>query len=334
MQFRKLALAAAAMGGAAIVVAGCSSSNEPSPFENTVSATAALGALAGATCVLDLLPASDGFTPSAVTGPDGVARFSPAILESGPFQLTCSGGEYYNEATGAMVSFQNKQLRSIVTQRESAGPLGVAVTTATDLMVAALADPLTEADAALIVDAMTEVAIALGFPNLNLMLPPQVVNADNRAITNGAAPGLYAVLLAGLAQLADDIGLTPDELGAKLREDVVAGQPVGTSLIGTGGITSAADFLVQLDAAVNAIAAEILSPSIQANVIAQIAQQQGAASQAPGRGIITPMNPDPTPTPTPTGTPTPTATPTVTPTPPTGGTGGTGGSGGGGGGTP
>jgi len=308
MQFRKLALAAAAMGGVAIVVAGCSSSNEPSPFENTVSVTAALGALAGATCVLDLIPASDGFTPSAVTGPDGVARFSAAILEDGPFKVTCSGGEYYDEATETMVSFQNKQLRSIVTQRESAGPLGVAVTTATDLVVAALGEPLTEVDADLIFDAVTEVAMALGFPNLNLMLPPQVVNADNRAITNGAAPGQYAVLLAGLAQLAEDTGLTPDELGAKLREDVVAGQPVGTSLIGTGGTTSAADFLDKLDAAANAIAAEILSPSIRANVIAQIAQQQGAASQAPGRGIITPMNPDPTPT----------------PTPPTGGAGGSG----------
>ena len=333
MQFRKLALAAAAMGGAAVVVAGCSSSDEPSPFVNTVSATAALGALSGSTCVLDLVPASGGFTPSAVTGADGVVRFSPAILEPGPFQLTCSGGAYYNEATGATVSFENKQLRSIVTPRESPGPLGVAVTTATDLVVASLSDPLTEADADLILDAVTEVAIALGFPNLNLMLPPQVVNADNRAITNGAAPGLYAVLLAGLAQLAEDIGLTPDELGAELRSDVIAGQPIGTSLIGTGGITSAADFLVKLDAAVNAIAAEILSPSVQANVIAQIAQQQGAASQAPGRGIITPMNPDPTPTPT--GSPTPTPTPSIPPTPPpTGGTGGTGGSGGGGGGTP
>ncbi|MBU0789126.1 MAG: hypothetical protein KKC55_01360, partial [Gammaproteobacteria bacterium] len=316
MQFRKFAAAAGVIGGVAALAVGCSSSDSRSPFEEggTVTATAALGALSGATCVLNRLPVEDLVLGTVTTDVDGIASFG-LIGSNGPFLLTCSGGNYYDEATATSMAFGGS-IRSVVLPRQPFTPLNIGVTTATELVVAALeGNPPGTINLGFVANALLEVARALGLPNLNLLTPPEVVNQGNPLISGTDARGLHALILAGFSQLASELDLTTAELGALLADDVAAGQPIGTSLIGLGSpaISSAADFLVRFDAAVLAIIDIIVEPGIRDEIRANVIAQQ-AVAQSPGRGFVNPQNPEATPTPTPTPTITPTATPTVTPT--------------------
>ena len=200
MQFRKLAVAAGVISGVSALAVGCSSSDSRSPFEDggAVTATAALGALSGANCVLNRLPVEDLVLGTVTTDDDGVANFG-IIDSNGPFLLTCSGGSYYDEATDSTVDFEGS-IRSVVLPRQPFTPLNVGVTTATELVVAALeGNPPGPINLGFVANALLEVARALGVPNLNLLTPPEVVNEDDPLISGTDARGLHALILAGFS---------------------------------------------------------------------------------------------------------------------------------------
>ncbi|WP_373090692.1 hypothetical protein [Zhongshania sp.] len=229
----RLTMFAASMVAAGALT-GCFDDKSADPASPAVatefSTTAAYGALVGADCVVNgtVTAALDTYTTDA----DGVGSIS-AVIGAGeyPLIISCTGGNYYNEASEATEA-NDETLKSII---PSAGALtdaggSVAVTTLTS-MAAALYEslPAAQRNSSTANQALTNVikALAPGLGNgdgLDLLRAPTVVKSSASTVANNDA-GYYASILAGLAKAGAGLtpALSPSKLAAKLAAETVTG---------------------------------------------------------------------------------------------------------------
>jgi len=202
------------------------SSASPTEF----SATAAYGALVGATCVVNgtVTAALDSYTTDA----DGVGAISATIgAAEYPLIISCTGGTLYNEAT-ELTEANDETLKSIVPTAGALTDAGgnIAVTTLTS-MAAALYEslPAAQRNSSTANQSLTNVikALAPGLGNgdgLDLLRAPSVVKSSTSTVGNNDA-GYYASILAGLAKAGAALNppLSPAKLAAKLATETAAG---------------------------------------------------------------------------------------------------------------
>lgn len=200
----------------------------------------AKGAVSGATCTVSdpvngIAYETD---PSLVTtDTSGVATFGiiGTIEPESVILVSCSGGTYFDEASGVTVDVPaGETIDSVVPSTDVAtGTAAVAVTPLTDIaaeQVLALLEAGVPVDATTADDANAEVAALFGIDDITA--PPTVVNST--APTELGASGdltdadAYAVALAALSYAAAELGTDPFSLTAAIAEDASDGTVDGT----------------------------------------------------------------------------------------------------------
>lgn len=212
---------------AALALAGCGGDSSSNKTKLDYEATVAHGAVVGASC--DLFDADGDLVASGfTTDENGQVDISASVNKKKfPVTMTCSGGTYYNEATG-QTETQVGALRSIVPDKDTLNSLGseVAVTPLTDLAVK-LYEKSNVKDPVAAKQALSEIrealAPGLGVDGADLLQAPQPVKSSTDVV-DGSVQGEYALYLAGLAKAAQDRGQTPEELLEDLQDDIDSNQ--------------------------------------------------------------------------------------------------------------
>lgn len=203
--------------------------NPPAEDTRTIELRAAVsGALQGATCTAAPINNPSNVLDSAETEEDGFAQVT-VPGNTGPVLVNCSGGQYVStnagaSQTGASVKNteslpQNQNIRAAV----PANRTNVAVTLLTDLIVErlnALGDfTITDAQ---ILDLAQQLSSFFGVGDI--LDPSQpVTSLDDLANLQGNQAGVYAAVLAALANIAQQTGNDPIALLNILRNDIQDG---------------------------------------------------------------------------------------------------------------
>jgi hypothetical protein len=244
------------MFAASIVAAGAltgcfnDDSADAGPNSTSFNNGAALGALVGAICTYKnnsgTMLATKG---RVVTDNDGTAPVEIDNLVAGDFPVivSCAGGTYYDEAANVFRSNAGESIQSIIPSLAALAEVGnrVGVNTLTDMATklynsAAPADKTSSGALAAFKEIGRVMAPGLvgseAGGELNLLGSSAPVKNDSPSLANNAASKL-AVYLAGLAQVANDAGKTPAQLGELLADAITAGQSVDTT-VPNGGLGS------------------------------------------------------------------------------------------------
>lgn len=225
MSFLKIGRGSVLVAGlaASLVLAGCGGDSSSSKTKLDYQATVAHGAVVGADC--DLFDADGALIAGDfTTDENGQVDISTSVNKKKfPVTMSCTGGTYYDEATGQTVN-QTGALRSIVPDKDTLNSVGgeVAVTPLTDLVVE-LFNKAGVKDSVAAKQALSEVRDALA-PNLgtggtDLLQAPQPIKSGTDTV-NGGVRGEYALYLAGLAKAAEDRGVTPEQLLGTLQGQI------------------------------------------------------------------------------------------------------------------
>lgn len=216
---------------ASIAIVGCGGDSSSNKTRVNYQATVAHGAVVGAECrVLD----KDGvqvLDETFTTDENGQVDITGSVPKNSfPIKVSCSGGTYYNEATGQPVALVG-ELRSIVPDKDTLTQVGqkVAVTPLTDLAVelfdktpAANKDPVAAKQA--LEEVRKVLAPSLGVDGTDLLQAPTPVKSQQDTV-DGTLEGQYAAYLAGLAKTAnEDGGKTPEDILTDLKQQVQQGQ--------------------------------------------------------------------------------------------------------------
>lgn len=218
---------------AALALAGCGGDSSSNKTSLDYEATVAHGAVVGASCSLfdadgDLI--ASGFS----TDENGQVDISAKVNKKKfPVTMSCTGGTYYNEATG-QTETQTGALRSIVPDKDTLNSVGgeVAVTPLTDLAVE-LFSKASNKDPVAAKQALSEVrdalAPSLGTGGTDLLQAPQPVK-NNTDTVGGGVQGEYALYLAGLAKAAQQRNVTPEQLLDTVKGQVQQGTQIDTTV--------------------------------------------------------------------------------------------------------
>lgn len=234
---------------AAVLLAACGGGGSSGATSHSVSSTASLGALVGASCTAkDIRFAT---TYSGTTDSNGIVVFNGVPNTAGTLLVSCSGGQYYDEATDTTSTLVGT-LESVV----AAGQTQAAVTPLTNIVaslvktaIAGVANPsITPAQLAAVAKSVADVYA----PGVDLLSPPKPVksSADVATISNADNAGKYAAALAGLSKLANDNGKTLDVLTSAITNDVANGT-IGDELSSINTNFSGANGLSNLNAALD-----------------------------------------------------------------------------------
>jgi hypothetical protein len=230
------------------VIVGCGSDKPaddvpPVAVDTPFEVTAALGALKGADCEIVGAPPSNTVFTTETTDDNGqVAVIIKAFATDFPVTISCSGGQFYDEARDTMI-VNEFPIKSVVPDLASLDLLGkkIAVTTLTDLAATLYQSlPATEQNAETALASLSEIirilAPALGENGggLNILAAPTPVTTVDDSDTIPATPaGKYAAYLAGLAKVAaeDGKGLNASQLGKELADQITAGVPIDNDTV-------------------------------------------------------------------------------------------------------
>lgn len=208
-----------------LLMAGCGGggggSSDPRPA--IVSGQAVKGAIAGGTVTAYAIAAGvpGNVLATAITDADG--NYSLTIEGySGPVLLEITGGSFIDEATGAAIDLPGSSgsgLRAAVGNVTAAGDLQVQITPLTTF-AAARAAQMTDGLTASNIDAANQQLSAyFGGIDLLAMSPIDPTVAGASAGASQAAVD-YGLILGGLSQLADLLGVDPLTLVTALAEDI------------------------------------------------------------------------------------------------------------------
>lgn len=193
------------------------------------SATVAQGATVGATCTAtEAVSGSSArtFSAAAPSNASGVVNFVNLPADVNSLIVSCTGGNYFDEATGT--TKQSATVKSVL----RAGATSVAVTPLTSLIASKVEQAVASSAAGSVVpvaqvDAVATQVASIFAPSINLLNPPRVITnaAEAASINSSDEANQYAAVLAGFSQLSADLGLDQadvvDALIADLADDVV-----------------------------------------------------------------------------------------------------------------
>jgi hypothetical protein len=242
------------MFAASIVAAGAltgcfnDESADAGPNSTSFNNGAALGALVGATCTYANNSGTALVAANApvVTGDEGTAPVNIVGLVAGDFPVvvSCTGGNYYDEANDSVQSNAGETIESIIPSLAALAQVGnnVGVNTLTD-MAAKLYKSAAPAD-------KTSAGALAAFKEIGRVMAPGLVGSgtggelnllgSSTPVKNGSptlannTAGKLAAYLAGLAQVAKDSGKTPAQLGRDLAAAMTAGTSVDATVTGGG----------------------------------------------------------------------------------------------------
>ncbi|TJY61943.1 hypothetical protein E4T66_06770 [Sinimarinibacterium sp. CAU 1509] len=205
-------LKASAIGLITVAVSACGNNHHKSKVD--IDGRAALGALLNATCTVTTL--SGTVLGSGTTDGSGNFTMTLSPAPSEPYVLSCTGGQYFNEATGQFETFTGTMK-------------AVAPSDTTSLAVTPLTDVAAEAVLALggtVTDGQVDTVlgdIASFFGLGDLLALPQVVNSLDDLDTLSGNAGAYAAVLAALANLTEGMGLDAQDVLSLLADDIADG---------------------------------------------------------------------------------------------------------------
>ncbi len=175
----------------------------------TVGATCELKTSAGAS-VLD----TSGSRTSGTTNTSGLATFSNVIIPTGLMVMTCTGGSYTDESTGATV---NPAPTTHLTHNYTGGNLSM-IAYASPLSEIAYQLANADGDLSDIETQSAKVASAFGLDGIDInAVKPTDLN--NEAAGNDAA-GKVGLALAAVAQMGTTDGKTPAAMITALKEEI------------------------------------------------------------------------------------------------------------------
>ncbi|MES2884936.1 MAG: hypothetical protein V4709_09040 [Pseudomonadota bacterium] len=206
----------------------------PPPPTSVLTGRAALGALNGASCNAFL---SNGTTPvpgapTVTSGADGGFSFGTLNSSFFPIVVTCTGGNFFDEATGASVA-NSAPVSAVVpqartSQSNTAAPT-FCVTPLTNMAAASfLAQPPELRSNNLAASANAEIARAL-FPGGDILTPPTPVDSTNESLPSNSVADQYAAILASLSFAANNAaGATKAEKSANFLRALAMDAADGT----------------------------------------------------------------------------------------------------------
>ncbi len=205
-------LKASAMGLLAVAVSACGNNHHKSRAE--IDGRAALGALLNATCEVTTLIGNT--LGSGTTDASGNFTMTLSPAPSEPYLVSCTGGQFFNEATGQFEAFTGTMKAVAPSDTTS-----LAVTPLTDVAaeaVLALSGTVTDGQVSTILD---DIASFFGVSDI-LALPQVVDSLDDLDALSGNA-GAYAAVLAALANLTEGLGLSAQQILSLLAADIADG---------------------------------------------------------------------------------------------------------------
>lgn len=236
-------------------VRGPVTSPTPPPPTSVLTGRAALGAVTGASCNAFLSNGTTQIPGSPTVTSDANGNFSFGALNSSffPVVVTCTGGNFFDEATGttfantAPISAVVPQART--SQSTTAAPT-FAVTPLTNMAAAVfLAQPAEMRTGSignnLATSANAEIARAL-FPGGDVLTPPTPVTTTTTSLPSSSVADQYAAILASLSYAANNAaGSTKAEktanflraLATDAADGTIDGQ-AGSTPIANAGYTS------------------------------------------------------------------------------------------------
>ncbi len=200
------------------------STNDSTETSETISGSVVKGPVTGTTVTFFSLndDGSKGVTLGTTTT-DSNGNYTVTLnpAPTSPFLAETSGGSYVDEATGTISTLlSNDSLSAALlagTTRATITPL-THIAAARAQALAAAGTPLATA----ISSSNTGVATQYGIENIITTLPPAANNAD-RVATSTRAERVYALVLAGFAQQANELNVRPIDLANALAEDAKDG---------------------------------------------------------------------------------------------------------------
>jgi hypothetical protein len=206
-------LKASAIGLLAIAVSACGD-DDNKKSKTDIGGRAALGALLNATCDATTLSGSPLGSGETDASGNFTATLSPT--PSGPYMVSCTGGQYFDEGSGQFVTFTGT-MRAIVPSDTTS----FAVTPLTDVAAAAvllLGSPVTDGQVSAV---LADIASFFGISDI-LALPQVIDSLDDLDTLSGDA-GAYAAVLAALAQLEAGDGGEGQDILSDLASDILDG---------------------------------------------------------------------------------------------------------------
>jgi hypothetical protein len=238
-----------------VLLTACGGNHEDPAPTTSVVATAALGAVTGATCIANEIGTNRVYSAVSSTNADGKVVIEGLPVSAGAMLIDCHGGSYFDEATGQTKSLLATDVISTVLPK---GATQVGVTPLTSLVAASIRQVLATAPAGSTISNAQLTAVSTSIasvfaPGIDLLAPPKVIKnaADVAAIAGNDPANQYAAALAGLSALAKAQGFDQTTLMQALVADVADGV-IGDDLT-TVGITDYADLSSGLDTAAAAI---------------------------------------------------------------------------------
>jgi hypothetical protein len=215
---------------AMVLAIGCGQAGDKAHDETVVSGAVAIGMVAGAGVTLFALN-EDGSKGeqlgTATTGADGKYTLAVGKTPRTTTLAETSGGTYTDQATGSSVQLAAADKLTAVL------PVGATTAAITPLthFAAVRAQALAKAGGSLstaVHSSNVGVASQFGVANIIETLPPAADNADSVGPTN-LDQRIYALVLAGLSQEANQIGVRVMDLTNALAEDAKDGRFEGTN---------------------------------------------------------------------------------------------------------
>lgn len=240
---------------AALLLAACGGGGSSGSTTHSVSSTASLGALVGATCTAKDIRFNTTFT--GTTNASGVVVFNGVPNSAGTLLVSCTGGNYYDEATNTTVPLAGT-LESVVPAGQSQAavtPLTNIVASLVKTAIAGVANPsITPAQLAAVAKQVADVYA----PGVDLLAPPKPVlsSADVTTLSNADNANKYAAALAALSKLAKTNGKTLDAVTTAITNDVADGtigndlQSINSGFTGANGLANLNSALDQAQAAI------------------------------------------------------------------------------------
>lgn len=242
-------------------VRGPITSPTPPPPTSVLTGRAALGAVTGASCNAFLSNGTTQVPGSSTVTSDANGGFTFGTLNSSffPVIVTCTGGNFFDEATGATVA-NTAPISAVVpqartSQSTSAAPT-FAVTPLTNMAAATfLAQPAELRSNNLATSANAEIARAL-FPGGDILTPPTPVTTTTTSLPSSSVADQYAAILASLSYAANNAaGATKAEktanflraLALDATDGTIDGQ-AGSTPIANAGYTSFTNLVSSIQA--------------------------------------------------------------------------------------